>query len=102
MFNFKNLFRNGKVDDIIDTIKARGAIEMTYDVKPVEVPGRNEVKHALFTVGMNEDGQTQLTVGYPTSITLTLNDASVAYLIKQLGVNIDHAYEVKVTEITND
>ena len=38
MFNFKNLFRNGKVDDIIDTIKARGAIEMTYDVKPVEVP----------------------------------------------------------------
>lgn len=98
MFNFRNIFRNQNVDDIIQNIKDRGTIDMTYDIKPVEVPGRKEPKNALFTVGMNEDGQTCLTVGYPTSITLTLNDASVAYLIKQLGVNIDHAYTVTVKE----
>ena len=51
---------------------------------------------------MNEDDQTCLTVGYPTSITLTMNDASVAYLIKQLAVNIDHAYDVTVTEKEHD
>lgn len=94
MFKFRNIFRNENVDDIIQTIKDRGTIDMTYDVKPK----RDEVKHALFTVGMNDDGQTCLTVGYPTSITLTLNDASVAYLIKQLAVNIDHAYTVTVKE----
>lgn len=67
---------------------------MTYEIKPE----REEVKHALWTVGMNEDGQTQLTVGYPTSITLTINDDSVAYLIKQLAVNIDDTYTVRVTK----
>ena len=90
---FKNLFRNQNVDDIIDNIKARGAYTVAYPDAPKE-----EVKHALFTVGMNEDGQTQLTVGYPTSITLTINDETVAYLIKQLAVNIDHAYTVTVKE----
>lgn len=98
MFNFKNLFKNENVDDIIQAIKDRGTIDMTYDIKPK----REEVKHALFNVGMNEDDQTCLTVGYPTSITLTLNDASVAYLIKQLAVNIDHAYNVTVTEKEHD
>lgn len=101
MFNFKNLFRNENVDDIVQAIKDRGTVDMNY-IDPVKVPKCEEVKHALFTVGMNEDGQTCLTVGYPTSITLTLNDASVAYLIKQLAVNIDHAYDVTVTEIKND
>ena len=98
MFNFRNIFRNDNVDDIIQAIKDRGSIDMTYDVKPVEVPKRQEPKSPLFTVGINNDGQTCLTVGYPTSITLTLNDASVAYLIKQLAVNIDHAYTVTVKE----
>lgn len=100
MFNFKKLFRNENVDDIVQAIKDRGTV-MNY-IDPVEVPEREEVKHALFTVGMNEDGQTCLTVGYPTSITLTLNDASVAYLIKQLAVNIDHAYDVAVATKEND
>ena len=100
MINFKNLFRNENVDDIVQAIKDRGTV-MNY-IDPVEVPEREEVKHALFTVGMNEDGQTCLTVGYPTSITLTLNDASVAYLIKQLAVNIDHAYDVAVATKEND
>lgn len=92
MFNFRNIFRNENVDDIVQAIKDRGTIDMTYDIKPKS----EEVKHALFTVGMNEDGQTCLTVGYPTSITLTLNDASVAYLIKQLAVNIEDTYFVNV------
>ena len=96
MFKFRNIFRNENVDDIIHNIKSRGSYAVDYP--EVKVPKREEVKHALFTVGMNEDGQTCLTVGYPTSITLTLNDASVAYLIKQLAVNIDHAYFVNVTE----
>ena len=68
-------------------------------INPVKVPNMTkEAKPALYTIGMNELGQTQLTVGYPTSIILTLNDASVAYLIKQLAVNIDHAYTVTVAE----
>lgn len=92
MFNFRNIFRNKNVDDIIQAIEDRGTIDMTYSVKPQS----EKVKNALFTVGMNEDGQTCLTVGHPTSITLTLNDASVAYLIKQLAVNIDHEYTVTV------
>ena len=92
MFKFRNIFRNENVDDIVQAIKDRGTIDMTYDIKPK----RDEVKQALFTVGMNEDGQTCLTVGYPTSITLPLNDASVVYLIKQLAVNIDHNYTVTV------
>ena len=96
MFKFRNIFRNENVDDIIDNIKSRGSY--TVDYPEVKVPKREEVKHALWTVGINEDGQTCLTVGYPTSITLTINDASVAYLIKQLAVNIDHAYDVTVTE----
>jgi hypothetical protein len=49
-------------------------------------------------VGTNSDGLTQLTVGHPTSITLTMNDASVAHMIKLLAVNIDHAYTVTVKE----
>ena len=101
MFNFKNLFRNHELDVLIEKIKSGEQPNMNY-VDPVKVPGHKEPKQALFTVGMNTDGQTQLTVGYPTSITLTLDDASVAYLIKQLGVNIDHAYEVKVKELLND
>jgi hypothetical protein len=92
MFNFRNIFRNENVDDIIQSIKDRGTIDMTYNLKTKS----EEVKHPLFTVGMNEDGQTCLTVGYPTSITLTLNDESVVYLIKQLAVNIDHKYAVAV------
>jgi hypothetical protein len=101
MFKFKNIFRNENVDDIIQNIKDRGTVDMNY-IDPVEVPKRQEPKSPLFTVGKNNDGQTCLTVGYPTSITLTLNDASVAYLIKQLAVNIDHAYNVTVTEKDND
>lgn len=100
MFTFRKLFRNENVDDIVQAIKDRGTV-MNY-VEPVEVPKREEVKHALWTVGINEDGQTCLTVGYPTSITLTLNDASVAYLIKQLAVNIDHAYAVTVVPLENE
>lgn len=67
-------------------------------VAPVEVPRSKDPKDALYKVGMNPDGQTQLTVGYPGSIILTLNDASVAHLIKLLAVNIDDSYTVTVTK----
>ncbi len=67
-------------------------------IAPVKVPSRKEPKEALYNVGMNTDGMTQLTVGYPSSIILTLNDASVAHLIKLLAVNIDRNYTVVVTE----
>lgn len=94
MFNFKNIFRNESVDDIIQSIKDRGSYSV--DIPEVKVP-RTEPKDALFKVGMNQDGQTQLTVGYPSSIVLTMNDASVVHLIKLLAVNVDHAYTVTVT-----
>lgn len=97
MFNFRNLFRNHELDVLIEKIKSGEQPNMNY-IDTIKVPGHNEPKQALFTVGKNLDGMTQLTVGYPTSITLTLDDASVAYLIKQLSVNIDHAYTVTVKE----
>ena len=100
MFNFKNIFRNQNVDDIVQQIKDRGSYTVAYPDAP-EHPPKKDPKDALFKVGMNEDGQTQLTVGYPTSITLTMNDASVAHLIKLLAVNIDHAYFVNVKEKEN-
>lgn len=53
-------------------------------------------KDAIYMVGINEDGYTQLKVGYPTSVTLTLNPEAVALLIKQLGVTIDNDYNVIV------
>ena len=56
-------------------------------------------KDAVYMVGMNEDGMTQLKVGYPTSVTLTLNADGVALLIKQLAVSIDEDYTVKVTRV---
>lgn len=96
MFNFRNIFRNDNVDDIIQAIKDRGSY--TVDYPKVEVPVRKEPKEALYKVGMNEDGQTQLTIGHPTSIILTLGDDAVAHLIKLLAVNIDHAYTVTVKE----
>jgi len=92
MFNFRNLFRNESVDDIIHAIKERGPIDMTY------VNNEKATPEALFKVGMNPDGLTQLTVGHPSSITLTMNDASVAHMIKLLAVNIDHAYTVTIKE----
>lgn len=74
---------------------------MNY-AEPVKVPVSKDPKDALFKVGINEDGQTQLTVGHPTSITLTMNDASVAHLIKLLAVNIDDTYFVNVKSKEND
>lgn len=95
MFKFKNLFRNQNVDDIIDAIKARGSY--TVDYPDIKEPNQ-EPKEALYKVGMNEDGMTQLTVGNSNSlgVTLTLNTASVAHLIKLLAVNIDQDYFVNV------
>ena len=91
MFNFRNIFRNENVDDIIQQIKDRERYTVAYPDAP-----KKEPKNSLYTVGINEDGQTQLTVGYPTSITLTLGDDAVAHLIKLLAVNIDHKYAVTV------
>jgi hypothetical protein len=68
------------------------------NIAPVTVPSKQEPKEALYKVGINADGQTQLAVGYPSTIILTLNDASVAHLIKLLAVNIDDSYTVTVKE----
>lgn len=97
MFNFRNIFRNHELDVLIEKIKTREQPDMNY-IEPVKVPKSKDPKQSLFNVSMNEDGQTQLTVGYPTSITLTLNDASVVYMIKLLAVNIDENYTVTVTK----
>lgn len=71
-------------------------------IKPVKAPNMTkEAKPALYTIGINTDGMTQLTVGYPGSIILTLNDASVVHLIKQLAVNIDAHYTIAITEKNN-
>ena len=103
MFNFRNLFNSpeNQLDSIVDNIKDRGSYTVDLDQKTA--PEQNpSTRNALYKVGMNDAGMTQLTVGYPTSVTLTLNDAGVAHLIKLLSVNIDSSYQVVVAELTND
>lgn len=53
-------------------------------------------RDSIYMVGINEDGYTQLKVGWPSSVTLTLNPEAVALLIKQLAVTIDTDYSVVV------
>lgn len=99
MFNFRNIFRNENVDDIIDNIKSRGSY--TVDYPEVKVP-ETENNNACYMVGTTSDGcQTQLRVGRDMSMTLTLSPASVAIMIKQLAATIDRDYEVKIKEINN-
>jgi hypothetical protein len=88
-------FRNKNVDDIVQNIKDKGVY--TVDIPKVEVPNA-EPKNAHFKVGINQDGQTQLTVGDSYTTTLTLNDTGVLQLIKLLAVTIDENYTVTVTE----
>jgi hypothetical protein len=88
-------FRNKNVDDMIQNIKDRGSY--TVDIPEVKVPNA-EPKNAHFKVGINQDGQTQLTVGDTYTTTLTMNASSVAHLIKLLAVTIDQNYTVTVTE----
>lgn len=64
---------------------------MFWREKPeyLPVPKPEEIKlpkedRAYYTVGALDDGRVQLTVGYPTMITLTLNNAAVRQMIKLL------------------
>ena len=43
---------------------------------------------SYFSVGIDEEGQTTLTVGDPTSITLTMGEDAVIGLIKLLGATL--------------
>lgn len=45
---------------------------------------------ATYMVGTLDDGRVQLRVGYPTSITLTMNDVAVRKLIKMLEAALDN------------
>lgn len=72
------------------------------DIKPNQHEGQDMSRDAIYMVGINEDGFTQLKVGYPTSVTLTLNPEAVALLIKQLAVSIDEDYTVRVTRIEHE
>lgn len=51
------------------------------EYKEIKVP---KTDRAFYTVGATDDGRIQLTVGYPTSITLTMNSAGVRQMIKLL------------------
>lgn len=57
------------------------------------LPQLEEIKlpkedRAYYTVGSLDDGRVQLTVGHPTSITLTMNEAAVRQMIKLLEAAI--------------
>lgn len=60
--------------------------------EPYIVPGKEmkEQTDALYMVGTLDDGRVQLRVGYPTSVTLTMNDVGVRRLIKMLEAAIDN------------
>ena len=72
-----DLFRSRTAKEFIEEAKDK---YMVPEVQP-SVP---QVKDAVYMVGNSEDGRVQLRVGYPTSITLTMNNASVRHLIRQL------------------
>ena len=96
MINFRGIFGGSSAEELKEKLKDAGRMT-TIDLTTLGNDMSN--KDAIYMVGINEDGMTQIKVGYPTSITLTLNNAGVAHLIKQLAVNIDDDYEVKVTRI---
>lgn len=83
---------------LFDTVFGGGADVSLPEIPTTKVDDMS--KDAIYMVGINEDGFTQLKVGYPTSVTLTLNPEAVALLIKQLAVSIDEEYTVKVSRIT--
>lgn len=82
MFNsFKDAFKRYKGPDY----NGRGGngYQPLPQLEEIPVPITKEDR-ALYTVGTTNDGQIQLTVGYPTSITLTMNNAGVRQMIKLL------------------
>jgi hypothetical protein len=96
VINFRGLLGDrSRYINLCNNIKERGGY--TVDIPEVKVPNA-EPKNAQFKVGINQDGQTQLTVGDGYITTLTMNDASVARLIKLLAVTIEPNYTVTVTE----
>jgi len=84
---------------LFDTVFGGGTDVALPEIKKQKQQAQDMSKDAVYMVGMNEDGMTQLKVGYPTSVTLTLNADGVALLIKQLAVSIDEDYTVKVTRV---
>lgn len=60
--------------------------------KETYMPSKDQ-DDALYMVGTLDDGRVQLRVGYPSSITLTMNDVGVRRLIKMLEAAIDNEEE---------
>ena len=60
-----------------------------------------ENNDAVYTVGVNQAGETQLRINNngSASMTLTMSPHSVAMLIKQLAVTIEDSYDVDVDKI---
>jgi hypothetical protein len=60
-----------------------------------------ENNDAVYTVGVNQAGETQLRINNKGSVsmTLTMSPQSVAMLIKQLAVTIEDEYDVDVDKI---
>lgn len=95
---FKNLFKS-PVDSLINDIK-----DSTETIYPqVKVPTMSTGNNACYMVGTTSDGnQTQLKIGQDYSMTLTLSPDSVALLIKQLAVTIDHRYDITVQRLPDN
>lgn len=62
--------------------------------KPKEIKLPSEDR-AYYTVGSLDDGRVQLTVGYPSSISLTMNEAAVRQMIKLLEAAITEKDQFK-------
>lgn len=75
-----DLFRNRTTKELLEEAKE------SYMVQ--EFAPEDTATDALYMVGNDSAGRVQLRVGYSTSITLTLNAASVRHLIRQLEAAI--------------
>lgn len=89
---------------MFDLFKKRTAKEFLADAKdtyelpkltePLPMPTPKEDR-AYYTVGSLDDGRVQLTVGYPSSISLTMNEAAVRQMIKLLEAAITEKDQFK-------
>lgn len=103
MFNLFN--RKSAVEEIVDTIKARGPINPDQEVSTVE-PAKNDgppSEEAIYTIGTNQAGSVQLRIKLDFgSSTLTMNDAGTIDLIEQLAFQIRRRYKVEITSIEQE
>ena len=74
----------------------------TPTVEVVKEPKKDE--SACYTIGILDNGNTQLTLGHERSskVTMTMNNNAVVQMIRLLAVSLINNYTITVTPIVQD